>query len=237
MGIGLQESVGDVEGPKIVVHTNDRLAGAGIVATLRQLPEASIDVTANESDLLRALENAHIDLVVVYFDSLLEDPGPALLRNRMRHSQATPVLAVLSSGLDDVLRALEMGVRGLVTKYDEPAVLVNTARALLNGECSLAPTITTHVVQMINETGRLSEPADQVVFDVLTNREQEIAQMLAMGMTTKEIATRTFITRATVKTHISNVLSKLNFDERSQIVAMVYRTGWLNKRLFTESAE
>ncbi|WP_243794716.1 response regulator transcription factor [Saccharopolyspora gloriosae] len=222
----------DVDRPNIVVYTNDRIAGAGIVATLQQLPEASIQVTANEADLLRVLETGDIDLVVVYFDSLIENPGPALLRNRMRHSQATPVLAVLSSGLDDVLSALEMGVRGLVTRYDEPEVLVDTARALLDGGCSLAPTITTHVVQMINESGRLSEPADQAVFDVLTNREQEIAQMLAMGMTTKEIAARTFITRATVKTHISNVLSKLNFDERSQIVAMVYRTGWLNRRLF-----
>ncbi|GAB3297908.1 response regulator transcription factor [Parasphingorhabdus pacifica] len=216
-----------------MVHTNDRLAGAGIASTLQQLPEVNVHTTGHEAELSQALEAENIDLIVVYFGFLLEDRGPALLRDRMRHSHAPPILAVLSSGLDDVLRALEMGVRGLVTTNDDPAVLVNTAQALLNGECSLAPVIATHIVQVLNKTGKQCRQTDQDIFDVLTSREQEIAQMLAMGRTTKEIADCTYITKATVKTHISNILGKLNFDERSQIVAMVYRTGWLNRRIFS----
>jgi DNA-binding NarL/FixJ family response regulator len=217
----------------IVVYTRDRLAGAGISATLRQLPGAKIDIIARDKDLLAALEIENVDLVVLYFDSLLRDGGMNLLWERMRRSRGTPVLAVLPSGVEDVLRALEMGVRGLITKEDDPEILVESARALLGGECALAPAIATHIVQAINKSGRQSTRGDLDLFNMLTSREQEITQMLAMGLTTDDIAARTYISKATVKTHISNVLSKLNVDERSQIVSLVYRTGWLNRRMLS----
>jgi DNA-binding NarL/FixJ family response regulator len=227
---GFDPTTGDRESRNILVYTDDRLAGAGMASALKQIPDVSIDVIANEMDLVLAMESGKTDLVVVYFDCLLGDR--AVVQDKMRRAypaHATPVLAVLSSELEHVLQALELGARGLVMKTDEPIVLVNTARALLNGECYLAPAISTHIVQMLNKVGECQDKkVDRAIFEVLTKREKEVARMLALGLTTKQIAARTYITRATVKTHISNIMGKLNVDERSQIVALVYRSGWIN---------
>lgn len=219
---------------RVLVYTDDRLAGAGMASTLMQIPDVTIDVIANEMNLVLAMESGKADLVVVYFDCLLGDR--TVVQDKIRRAYPahnTPVLAVLSTELEHVLQALELGARGLVMKTDEPVILVNTARALLNGECYLAPAISTHIVQMLNKGGACQDKkADRSIFDVLTRREKEVAKMLALGLTTKEISHRTFITRATVKTHISNIMGKLNVDERSQIVALVYRSGWINEAMF-----
>jgi len=129
---------------------------------------------------------------------------------------------------DYLLAALEAGASGFLLKNARPEHLVDGVRAIAAGEALLAPELTRAVIERAVSRERAASTtagSTGVMPEQLTEREGEVLRLVALGLSNDEIAERLLIGRATVKTHVSNVLMKLALRDRVQAVAYAYRSG------------
>ncbi|MDH4422994.1 MULTISPECIES: response regulator transcription factor [Bacillus] len=133
---------------------------------------------------------------------------------------------VLTSFSDQahVLPALKAGASGYILKDVEPDQLVEAIRSAYKGNIQLHPDIANALLsQSLPEEEKEEEHFIHV--DVLTARENEVLQLLAKGMSNKEVAAVLVITEKTVKAHVSSILSKLNLSDRTQAALYAVRNG------------
>ncbi|NEC85845.1 response regulator transcription factor [Streptomyces sp. SID12501] len=126
-----------------------------------------------------------------------------------------------------VYEALYAGASGFLLKDVCRDDLVHAVRVVAAGDSLLASTVTRRLGADIVRTRRekaATEPVPQHL-EILTGREEETLRPLARGLSNAEIATTLFVTEHTVKTHVSNVLSKLRLRDRVQAVICAYETG------------
>ncbi|MFD9462268.1 response regulator [Streptomyces sp. NPDC060027] len=138
------------------------------------------------------------------------------------------VVMLTTFDLDEyVYDALYAGASGFLLKDVRRDDLVHAVRVVAAGDSLLAPTVTRRLVADIVRR-RLAETTVEVPpqrLDVLTAREEETLRLLARGLSNAEIAKTLFVSEHTVKTHVSNMLSKLGLRDRVQAVICAYETG------------
>jgi DNA-binding NarL/FixJ family response regulator len=136
------------------------------------------------------------------------------------------VLVLTTFGLDDyIVEALRAGASGFITK-DVPAEdLVRAVRVVAAGDALLTPGVTRQLLDRVAR--RLPAPVagGPQMLEVLTDREREVFELLARGMSNAEIADALIVGEATVKTHVSSVLMKLDLRDRVQAVVLAYEIG------------
>jgi DNA-binding NarL/FixJ family response regulator len=136
----------------------------------------------------------------------------------------TRVLILTTFDRDDyVFAALRAGASGFLLKNAPPEDLIEAVRVVAAGNALLAPAVTRTIIEAFAKLpGPVVQPVD---LDRLTEREVETLRLLARGMTNAEIAAHLFVGEATVKTHVSNVLAKLDLRDRVQAVVFAYEHG------------
>ncbi len=134
------------------------------------------------------------------------------------------VLILTTFDLDDyVYAAIRAGASGFLLKDAPPDELIHAIRVVAAGEALLAPTVTR---RLIEEFAARPDPATEPEgMDELTDREVEVLRSLAAGFSNAEIAEALFVSEATVKTHISHILTKLDLRDRVQAVVVAYESG------------
>ncbi|MFJ9861504.1 response regulator [Streptomyces albogriseolus] len=139
------------------------------------------------------------------------------------------VVMLTTFDLDEyVYEALYAGASGFLLKDVRRDDLVHAVRVVAAGESLLAPTVTRRLVADLVKRRREQPAADgppPPSLDALTAREVETLRLLARGLSNAEIAGTLFVSEHTVKTHVSNVLSKLGLRDRVQAVICAYETG------------
>lgn len=145
---------------------------------------------------------------------------------RMLRTQFTTscrVLVMTTFDLDDyVLGAVRAGASGFLLKDRAVETLADAVRTVAAGEAIVAPRATARLLAEL-VTPSVARPG---VPHPLTDRELAVVQLLARGLSNDDIASAAMISRATVKTHVSNVLTKLGLTSRIQIVVWAYEHGW-----------
>jgi NarL family two-component system response regulator LiaR len=133
----------------------------------------------------------------------------------------TRILVLTSFAADDkVFPAVKAGALGYLLKDTGPDELLEAIRQVHRGEPSLQPEIARKVLQEI------SHPAPaRPTTDPLTARELDVLRLIAQGMSNKEIAARIFVAEWTVRTHVSNILGKLQLASRTQAALYALRSG------------
>ena len=128
---------------------------------------------------------------------------------------------IVTSFIDDekVYPAIEAGASGYLLKTSTAHEIANAIRKTYNGERVLEPEVTTKMMEQLSNRNR------HVLHEELTNREQEILLLIAQGMSNQEIADELFITLKTVKTHVSNILAKLEVEDRTQAAIYAFKHG------------
>ena len=123
-----------------------------------------------------------------------------------------------------VYEALKVGASGFLIKDVRPEQLVEAVRTAAAGEAMLAPAITR---RLIEEFVRRPPPGQRTPpqFKELTDREINVLLQVARGLSNHEISQALFVTEATVKTHVTRILSKLGLRDRTQAVVFAYETG------------
>ena len=117
------------------------------------------------------------------------------------------------------------GASGFLLKDTMPVDLVQAVRAVAAGDALIAPRI---MRRLIEEFVRRPEPSGATataVLGQLTDREREVLELVANGQSNAEIASSRYVSHATVKTHVSRLLMKLDARDRAQLVVIVYETG------------
>ncbi|MDQ0975705.1 DNA-binding NarL/FixJ family response regulator [Neobacillus niacini] len=116
------------------------------------------------------------------------------------------------SDQDHVIPALEAGASGYQLKDIEPDELIDCIRKIMSGENQLHPKATSHLLANLSK----KENNERNLIEQLTKRELDVLKEIARGKSNKEIASTLFITEKTVKTHVSNLLAKLEVADRTQ---------------------
>jgi len=138
----------------------------------------------------------------------------------------TRVLILTTFGLDDyIIEAIRAGASGFILKDVPTAELVHAVRVIAAGEALLSPTVTRRLLDRVGRRLPASATTAPGALAELTEREREVFELLARGLSNAEIAELLFVGDATVKTHVSNVLSKLGLRDRIQAVVLAYESG------------
>src|SRR5512133_3752908 len=129
---------------------------------------------------------------------------------------------VLTTSLDEwlVLESIKQGAKGYVVKDVDIAELVRSIRAVCRGESAFDSHIASVVVRWLHSKQRMDNPAQQI-----TPREREVLALLARGMSNVAIGQRLYISEATVKFHVGNVMRKLGTARRAEAVYAASKIG------------
>lgn len=129
--------------------------------------------------------------------------------------------------LDDyVYGALRAGATGFLVKDTEPEELLQAVRVAARGDALISPSVTRRLIAEF--AGRVKGPEPDPRLDVLTDREREVMQLVAAGLTNDEIAARLVLSPSTAKTHVSRIMTKLRARDRSQVVVLAYESGMVS---------
>lgn len=140
------------------------------------------------------------------------------------------VIILTTFDRDDYLfDALAAGASGFLLKNADPDSLAEAVRAAAEGHALLAPEVTMRVIGRVTRDNAPSvpQPKPPKELDLLTAREREVLLLIGEGLSNNEIARRLFLTEATVKTHVSACLAKLQLRDRVQTVVFIHRHGLL----------
>ena len=156
--------------------------------------------------------------------------GIEATRRIVSSGNAARIIVLTTFDADEyVFAALRAGASGFLLKDVRPADLVEAIRIVARGEALLAPTVTRRLLDRFAR--ELPEP-DPAMPDLagLTERELEVLRLVALALSNSEIAAKLVVTEATVKTHVSSVLRKLQLRDRVQAVVLAYDLGLVRPR-------
>jgi DNA-binding NarL/FixJ family response regulator len=149
--------------------------------------------------------------------------GLEATRRIMAAEESARILILTTFDLDEyVYEALRIGASGFVLKDDPPEQLLSAIRTVAGGEALLSPAITKRVIEQFT---RLPRPAPPKEIDELTERELDVYRLITRGLSNAEIGEELYISDATVKTHITHILQKLDLRDRVQAVVLAHETG------------
>lgn len=139
------------------------------------------------------------------------------------------VLVMTTFDLDEhALGALRAGASGFLLKDTPPEDLVSAIRSVAAGDAVVSPKVTRRLLGRFIDGGEATPRRDPTVLDVLTDRERQVLENVATGLSNTEIAEKLFLSESTVKTHIGRILTKLELRDRVQAVVLAYETGLVN---------
>jgi DNA-binding NarL/FixJ family response regulator len=137
---------------------------------------------------------------------------------------STRVLILTTFERDDyIYEALQAGASGFLLKNASPEELIHAVRVVASGDALLGPSVTRRVIEEMVRAPVRTELTEQLA--TLTDREAEVLRGIASGLSNAELAEHLIVGEATVKTHVSRVLMKLQLRDRVQAVAFAYESG------------
>jgi len=140
-------------------------------------------------------------------------------------TDAPKILMLTTFDLDEyVYEAMKAGASGFLLKDVEPEQLARAVRTVAAGDALLSPTITRRLIEEFVRRPPAGSGLPAQLTD-LTERELDVLRLVARGLSNSEIAGELFVSDATVKTHLTHILSKLRLRDRIQAVVLAYETG------------
>jgi DNA-binding NarL/FixJ family response regulator len=210
---------------KVLVADDQPLARNGLQAMLGA--QDDLEIVGEAADGAEAVEEAlRLRPDVVVMDIRMPNvDGIEATRRLQQHAGAPKVLVLTTFDLDEyVYEALRAGAGGFLLKDAPPGQLAEAVRTVAAGESLLAPAITRRLVERFVRRPP-PEAAAEERFGDLTERELEVLRLVAAGLSNGEIADSLFLSEATVKTHVTRILSKLGLRDRVQAVVLAYESG------------
>lgn len=227
------EGSGNGQKVRIVLVDDEELIRAGLELLLAGEPDIEVvGVAGNGVDCLDLVASVRPDVVVMDVRMPGMDGVEATKRlssDEFSHAGVMPSVLILTTFSEDqsVTDALRAGASGFLLKNSAPQTLCTAIRALARGEGWLDPTVTRSLLRQFNSR---TPPGDDVTIPpadiaALTPREREVLTAMARGMKNAQIAEHLFLSETTVKSHVHRILLKLGLSDRSQAVAVAFRSG------------
>lgn len=186
--------------------------------------EQGMSVAGEGKDGFEAVELAHAlqpDVILLDLQMPRKDGIEAIKEIKAENSEAR--ILVLTSFAEDerVYSAIKAGAMGYLLKDSSPQEILTAIRQVYQGEMPMHPSIANKLMRELQRTSRLPPTEDP-----LTAREVEILKLVAKGLPNQEIADMLVISERTVRTHVTNILSKLHLANRTQAALYALREGF-----------
>ena len=198
---------------RLMVVDDHHIVRQGLVALLRTIPDISVVAEASSGKEALQLFRETIPHVTLMDLRMQNGDGVEAIQSiRAEFPNARIIVLTTFDGDEDIYKALQAGARGYLQKGMDSDELVSAIRAVHDGKAGIPGPVAERLAE------RMSNPA-------LTERETEVLRLIVGGNSNKEIASALFISEATVKTHINNLLGKLGVSDRTQAATTALQRG------------
>lgn len=209
---------------RILLVDDHPVVRKGIAAMLETVND--MEVAGEAGDGLQAVDMAvQLKPDVILMDLVMPRmDGVEAIRQILARDPNARILVLTSFASDDkVLASINAGATGYLLKDSDPDDLVRAIQQVHRGESSLHPAVARILLNELNKPAQ--HETKQV--DELTDRELEVLSFIAKGLSNQEIAEKLVISRATVHSHVSKILAKLNLDSRTQAALFAIKEGYV----------
>ena len=210
---------------RVALVDDQELVRKGIGMVLDLEPDIEVVAeAANGRDALDLVATTAVDIVLM--DVQMPEMDGLAATRAIKESDGPAVVILTTFERDEyIFEALRAGASGFLLKNAPPEELIDAVRVVTSGEALLSPSVTKRVIGAFADRDApvATEPPKDLEF--LTERELAVLGKIAEGLSNAEIAEALIVGEATVKTHVSNVLSKLHLRDRVQAVVYAHRHG------------
>lgn len=222
---------------RVLLVDDQAMVRAGLRMILDSEPDIEVCGEVDDGSLAAsAAADLHPDVILMDIRMPGMD-GLAATEQVLAADADAKVVILTTFDLDEyVYGALRAGASGFLLKSADGDTLVDAVRIVAAGEALLAPEVTRRVIEEFARVGRLAATTgatpvpDADAIGDLSDRELEVLQLMARGMSNQEIAKELFVSSTTVKTHVSHILTKLGVRDRVQAVVEAYDSGIVSPR-------
>ena len=210
---------------RVLIADDDDLMRAGLVELLSA--DASIEIVGQAATGREAVERTRrLDPDVVLMDVRMPDlDGIGATRELTRAAPRTRVLILTTFEQDDyIFGALRAGASGFLLKRTRPEELIAAVHTICAGDSLLSPSVTRRVIDRMAQQP-IPQLADEAKLQELTPREREVLELIARGLSNREIGTELTVEESTIRTHVKRILMKLDLRDRVQIAIFAYEIG------------
>jgi DNA-binding NarL/FixJ family response regulator len=210
---------------RVLIADDDNLMRAGLIELLTTDPD--IDIVGEAATGREATESTRrLAPDVVLMDVRMPDlDGIGATRELARVTPETKVLILTTFEQDDyVFGALRAGASGFLLKRTQPEELIAAVHTIAAGESLLSPSVTRRVIDRMAQQPT-PEFSDRSKLKELTPREREVLELIARGLSNREIASALVVQESTIRSHVKRILMKLGLRDRVQAVIFAYETG------------
>lgn len=206
---------------RVFVADDHAIVRKGIEALLGTEPGMEVVGTAaNGEEAVVGVERLTPDVILLDLQMPKKNGIEAIAEIKQRDPQARILVLTSFSDDDKVFAAIKAGALGYILKDASPHELLAAIRNVYDGKSSLDPEIALKVIHELNKPSKLP-PTEEP----LTERELEILELVARGLSNQQIAEELVISERTARTHISNILAKLHLANRTQAALYALRQG------------
>jgi DNA-binding NarL/FixJ family response regulator len=209
---------------RVLIADDDDLMRAGLAELLTADPD--IVIIGQASTGRQAIERTRqLTPDVVLMDVRMPDlDGIAATRELSRTAPGAKVLILTTFEQDDyIFGALRAGASGFLLKRTRPEDLIAAVHTIAAGDALLSPSVTRRVIDRMAQ-----QPAPDLTghakLDSLTPRERDVLELIARGLSNREIAAALVVEESTIRTHVKRILMKLHVRDRVQAVILAYET-------------
>jgi DNA-binding NarL/FixJ family response regulator len=210
---------------RVLLVDDQTMVRAGLRMILEAEPDIQVVGEAEDgTKAITAVRTLQPDVVLMDIQMPVMNGLEATRRMVHEEERSTRVLILTTFERDDyIFEALRSGASGFILKNAPPEDLVTAVRVVAEGNSLLAPSVTRRIIAEFAQ--RPVRPSIKSEVEHLTGREIEVLQLIARGQTNAEIASELVVSEATIKTHVSNLLTKLGLRDRVQAVVYAYESG------------
>jgi two-component system, NarL family, response regulator LiaR len=206
---------------RILIADDHAVVREGLRTMLNREPD--MELVAEATDGVQAVHLASVlkpDVVLLDVVMPRMDGLEAIPEIKKTCPEACIIMLTYFADDEKVFSALRLGAQGFLTKDSSQQELIKAITTVCQGEGFLSPTLASKVLRDINHS-----PTIPAAKSPLTEREAEILELLAQGLTNDQIAAKLILSERTVRTHVSNMLAKLHLANRTQAALYALREG------------
>jgi DNA-binding NarL/FixJ family response regulator len=215
---------------RVVVADDHPMFREGLAATIDGLPRSKVvGQAATGLEAVELAQQAQPDVVVMDLHMPQMNGIDATRHITQRYPQVAVLVLTMLEDDASVVSAMQAGARGYLLKEANRADIGRALEAVAAGEIIFGPSVAARVLTLFSATTAVQQ-SGQSAFPELTDREQEILELVARGLTNPAIASRLYLSEKTVRNHVSNVFAKLHVTDRAAAVARARDRGYGSTR-------
>jgi DNA-binding NarL/FixJ family response regulator len=208
---------------RVLIVDDDALVRTGLSMMLAGAEDLQIVGEADDGSEVAPLVAEHAPDVILMDIRMPRMDGLAATEEIRGRSGAPEIIILTTFDADEhVIRALRAGAGGFLLKDTPPADIINAIRRVAAGEPILSPGVTRRLIAQVTEAHR--SPASDVL-DQLSDREREVVVAIGQGKSNAQIGADLYMSVATVKAHVSRLLTKLGLNNRVQVALLAHDAG------------